>query len=480
MDGNEGMQLEKLRIDRPAAGSGAQADRRGAGPWLVALALILLGGWFGRDWIGAGVERLSRPAVTVVRAARSDPLRAGTAEGTAANGYIVARRRAALSADAPGRIVALYVEEGSVVKQGELVAQLYAAEYEAAVASAQASLASAESAVARALEQEKLTNLRLDELASALVAAQARAADAVVAERLAQLELERAEKLLADGIETQELLDARQAGHEQSQAKTRATAADETSAAAALASGAASAKVAAADVAEARSRIPVAAAERERAVAALAKTEVRAPFDGIVVLKDAEVGEVVSPNSQGVSSRGSVATLVDFSSLEVQVELPETSLAAVSIGAPTNVYLDAFPGRVYRGLVERIWPTANRQKATVEVRVRFERIAEEMRPEMGVRVVFDPQGETGTETSEGADTRGGIMIPDEALVTREGASGVWLFEEGVVRFQAVGVGAREGSRARITSGLSGGERVVLRPPNDLADGDHVRVTNEGT
>src|SRR6185436_18598851 len=119
----------------------------------------------------------------------------------------------------------------------------------------------------------------------------------------------------------------------------------------------------------------------------LDKTDVRAPFDGIVVLKDAEVGEVVSPNVQGGSNaRGAVCTMVDFDSLEVQANVPESALSSVLLQAPADVYLDAFPDDRYEGVVDRIWPTADRQKATVEVRVRLVKKDDRLRPEMGVRI----------------------------------------------------------------------------------------------
>ncbi len=116
-----------------------------------------------------------------------------------------------------------------------------------------------------------------------------------------------------------------------------------------------------------------AAAARDLAQATLDKTDVRAPFDGIVVLKDAEVGEVVSPNVQGGgNARGAVCTMVDFDSLEVQANVPETTLGRRCVGAPADVFLDAYPDQRLRRHVDRIWPTADRQKATVEVRVQLD------------------------------------------------------------------------------------------------------------
>ena len=187
--------------------------------------------------------------------------------------------------------------------------------------------------------------------------------------------------------------------------------------------------VAEAERAQAEAGLSALSAARDLAQATLDKTFVRAPFDGIIVLKDAEVGEVVSPNAQGAQSRGSVATMVDPTSLEVQVELPETTLSSARIGERAEIFLDAFPDQRFQGTVLRIWPTANRQKATVEVRV-------------------------------------------------GGADGVFVVERDVVRVQALTLGGTTGRRVEATSGIKEGERVVLDPPARLADGDRVRIKGE--
>ena len=173
-------------------------------------------------------------------------------------------------------------------------------------------------------------------------------------------------------------------------------------------------------------RVAVNEANRDLARATLDKTEVRAPFDGVVVLKDAEVGEVVSPNSQGGNSRGSVVTMVDFASLEVQVDMPETSLHAVAVGGAANIYLDAFPEIAYRGRVERIWPTANRQKATVEVRASFLEPDEKLRPEMGVRVVFTPPEAPPVDPAQ--DEGELVLIPSSCVVRIDARPGVFELE----------------------------------------------------
>ena len=215
---------------------------------------------------------------------------------------------------------------------------------------------------------------------------------------------------------------------------------------------------------------------RDQAAATLDKTIVRAPFDGVVVLKDAEVGEVVSPNSQGAQSRGSVATMVDFQSLEVQVELPETSLSAVTVGAPASIFLDAWPGEAYPGRVLRIWPTANRQKASIEVRVGFDAIDERLRPEMGARVVFTREGASDAEAA--GPPSGSLLVPTSALVRSDGARGAFVLERQSVRFRALTLGEERGGKVLVEAGLEDGELIVLAPPPSLTDGERVFVDED--
>jgi RND family efflux transporter MFP subunit len=162
--------------------------------------------------------------------------------------------------------------------------------------------------------------------------------------------------------------------------------------------------------------------------------------------------------------------MVDFDSLEVQVEVPETSLQAVRVGAPVQVFLDAFPATPYAARVERIWPTANRQKATVEVRVGFEAPDERLRPEMGVRAVFADQD---PEAADEALVEGAILVPLSALASARARSGVFVLEDDRVRFRALELGPERGARVEVRAGLAEGERVVLEPPEDLEDGQRV-------
>jgi RND family efflux transporter MFP subunit len=465
------MDLKRLKIDRgerprPAA-------RRRSYKWLAVLAVAAVVVWFLRAPLGRFYDRLTLPAVAIERAVSTSPLAASAVSGTAANGYIVAARRAALSADTPGRVVEMNVKEGSVVRKGDLVARLYAKEYEAAVRRANAELAAAEAAAARAKTQLEAARTRLESLRANVVAAEAAVADADLAVARAEEDHGRAAALLATGAGTQQEVDDARTKLDRARAGRTGEQARLTFSRGRVDEGAAEVAVAEATWKEAQARVPIQRAIRDQAQATLEKTEVRAPFDGVVVLKDAEVGEVVSPNSQGGNSRGAVVTMVDFASLEVQVDMPERTLAGVAIGDRARIFLDAYPDRAYAGKVERIWPTANRQKGSVELRVGFEKPDDKLRPEMGVRVVF-----LGDETPEKLETPEPVVLVPDSCVTRvDGRTGVFELERDVARWRVVELGEQRGGRVVVKSGLAGGESLVANPPADLKDGARVRIEN---
>lgn len=469
------MDLEALKIDRSAeSGRARRRRRRGGLGWIVVLAVAAIALWLFRAPLVRTLDGWRLTHVRTLRVVATSPAAAAAVSGTAANGYVVARTRAALSADTPGRIVELNVSEGSVVKQGDVVARLYFDEVEAALRAAQADVATQLAAVARAEADLTVAHSEIQRTESDIAAAQAACAEAEAALRLAVLERERAETLVADSVESQQRLDQTRATEEQAQARLDATRAQERSAATAAEQAVQRQGSSEAALAEARARVTSLEARRDQAAATLDKTYVRAPFDGVVVLKDAEVGEVVSPNSQGAQSRGSVATMVDFQSLEVQVELPETSLDAVHVDQAATIFLDAFPGDGYAARTLRIWPTANRQKGTVEVRVGFERIDDRLRPEMGARVVFRADS-SAAEAPPDADAGPALRIPSSSVVRVDGRRGVFVVERSVVGFRAIEVGGEKSDRVLVTSGLTEGEHIVVEPPTSLEDGERVFV-----
>jgi RND family efflux transporter MFP subunit len=476
------LDLQSLTIDRGRTPAPTRAPRARRRPWLWrAAALAAVGAVAVVFWpaLRALADRFNLPQVRTLLVVESAPAAAAAVRGTAANGYIVAARRAALSSDVPGRIVEMNVTEGSVVQKGFVVARLYSDEYRAAMQRAEADVVAAAAGVERAEASRAAAEAAARESASAVVTARAQRDEAAASQRWADAELLRVDDLVRSGIGSPRDRDKAQSELDAAAARTAAMAAAAATAEQAAATAQQRLGVAATDVAVARAQRDVAVAARDLAQATLDKTDVRAPFDGIVVLKDAEIGEVVSPNVQGGSTaRGAICTLVDFDSLEAQANVPETTLASVRLGAPADVFLDGYPDDRYPGTVDRIWPTADRQKATVEVRVKLLRKDERLRPEMGVRVVFrtdEPDGAVAVDASAPKRT---IVVPEGALVQHEGKDGAFVVERDVVRFAPVAAGERRSGRVAIDGGLSPGQRIVLDPPGSLRDGDRVRIVEQ--
>ena len=471
------MDLQSLKIDR---GQRA-APRSRRNPWplrTVAAALLVAAAWLLWPQLQSASDRLRLPEVQTFLVSEAAPAAAAAARGTAANGYVVAARRAALSSDVPGRIVEMRVREGSVVKKGEIVARLYADEYAAAVQRSIADLAVAKANVTRSQANAAAAAAAAAETLSLVDTAAAQVTEAKANQAWAKSELDRTSGLLHEGAGSQRDVTKAQSDLAAADARLLAVQAALTTSRRAADSAAQRRAVADADLEVARAQEAAAAAARDLAQTTLDKTNVRAPFDGIVVLKDAEIGEVVSPNSQGGSNaRGAVCTMVDFDSLEVQANVPETTLASVRIGAPADVFLDAFPDDRLAGTVDRIWPTADRQKATVEVRVRLAARDERLRPEMGVRIVFR-QGDRGEPVVDASAARKSMFVPESAVVTLDGNTGVFVLERDVATFAAVEAGERKAGRVAVESGLAAGQRIVLTPPVSLRSGDRVRLATQ--
>jgi len=471
--------LQALKIDRGAKAKPTRPGRRPKSPWFgrVVLLAILAGAiWLFRTPAMRWIERFTLPEVQVVEVRPPSRSAAGAVRGTAANGYVVAARRAALSADTPGRIVELNVTEGSSVRKGDIVARLFSDEYAAAVQRADAEVVVARAEVTAAQARQRAADADLLQRNDQRASAEALLDQAKAEQRLAEEDFQRAEALVAQGISSPSVLDNARAERDRAVARVQSTSSLAQAATNAIAQAEVQVEAAAADVATATARITAAEAAASQARATLDKTTVRAPFDGIVVLKDAEIGEVVSPNSQGGSNaRGSICTMVDRDSLEVQVDLPESSLSDIVIGAPATVLLDAWPDTPYPGRVDRIWPTANRQKATVEIRVTLDRRDDRLRPDMGVRVVFQPADADPEANTENNPVEGMFVIPVSALVEADGSRGVYVLEQDTVRFVPVQAGDATGNRVPVTQGLNAGQRVVAAPPDNLRSGDRVRT-----
>src|SRR5262245_14082342 len=233
------------------------------------------------------------------------------------------------------------------------------------------------------------------------------------------------------------------------------------------------------ETAQTRLDVTTAQANASRAQVAVARatlenTRVRAPFSGTVLRKDAEVGEIVAPSSAGGGlTRTAIVTMADLSTLEVEVDVNEAYIAQIRNGQPSRITLDAYPDTSFSGSVRQVVPTADRQKATVLVKVSILDRDPRILPEMGAKVVFEAHG----AATQAAPRR--VFVPQPAIQSSEGRSAVWVVRDGLVQRVWVDVGPARGDRIEVRQGLSGGEVVVLEAPATLKDGVKVRVAERG-
>jgi HlyD family secretion protein len=393
--------LSKLRIDRDASPAVRRALGRnlvlagGAVVLVVAVVLVTRGG-------GA-------VPVQVAVATAQTPGGGGSTAGTAvtANGYVVARTRASVSAKLPGRLASLAVSEGSFVRRGDVIARLDNADYQAQVAQAEANVASAR---AQLIEAESDRDQAQREL-----------------RRLQGIRAQNRELVSPQDVEAAEARDA--------QASARAQAAT--------------------------ARVESANAGLRFAQATLENTFIRAPFTGTVLRKEAEVGEVVAPSVGGGLTRGAVVTMADLTTLEVEVDVNEAYIARVRGGQAARITLDAYPDTSFRGRVRQVVPTADRQRATVQVKVSILDRDPRILPEMGSRVDFLEPEIPRAPTAAGVAVAPVIRVPTAAVRESGGQSLVWLIRDGRLESRAVQAGPASGGFREIRSGLSGGELLLV-------------------
>ena len=201
-------------------------------------------------------------------------------------------------------------------------------------------------------------------------------------------------------------------------------------------------------------------------------TVIRAPFAGVVVAKNAQPGEMISPNSAGGGfTRTGIGTIVDMSSLEIEIDVNEAYINRVKPGQKIIASLDAYPDWSIPCHVIAIIPTADRQRATVEVRVGFDELDPRILPDMGVKVAFQ---ESGAVASQG---RAGVLVPQSAVSETDGKQYVLLVVNSLVERRAVATAGERGKEVLITSGISAGDKVIISAPSGLAVGDRVKEIN---
>jgi RND family efflux transporter MFP subunit len=207
----------------------------------------------------------------------------------------------------------------------------------------------------------------------------------------------------------------------------------------------------------------------QEAEVGLENTRIRAPFDGTVLTKTADVGEVVAPFASSVNSRGAVVTIADMGSLQVEADVSESNIPRVEVGRPCEITLDAYPEKRYRGVVHKIVPTADRAKATVLTKVAFAERDNRVLPEMSAKVAFLQEGTSDAVASAPAR----LTVPQTAVTERHGTQVVFVVRNAAVVETPVTTGERLGSLVSVTSGLKAGDVVVNRPAAELADGTKV-------
>lgn len=413
-DSSHDSRIDRLRIDPVQREPGGW----GAGRWVAVVAVVvalLLVGW----WLFAPDSALEVRAVQVRLVEPTTPA-AERASVLDASGYVIARRQATVAAEVTGRLVEVNVEEGLRVEQGQVLARIDDATEQAQLALAQARLDAARSALVETrvlLDHARRTQERQRELLERQLTSQA--------------ELDRAETEVRS-------LQARLANQQRQ----------------------------------------IEVVEREIALQQrrLEQLTIRAPFSGIVIARAAQAGEMVSPVSAGGGfTRTGICTIVDMDSLEIEVDVNEAYIDRVRAGQPVVARLDAYPDWEIPAEVKAVVPAADRQKATVRVRVALLERDPRILPEMGVSVRFLDSSEPEAAV-DAASARPLPLVPASAVARSEGRDVVWVIEGDRLDRRAVRLGGKRADGVLVTAGLAGGERLVAEPAGlELNDGSRVRV-----
>jgi RND family efflux transporter MFP subunit len=373
--------------------------------------------------------RNRKPEVEVTSAVKPA---AGPSGVLNASGYLTPRRRATIAAKITGRVTGVFFDEGTRVSEGQLLATLDDSDVRRALDSAKADRDSSQAAIA----------------------------DYEVQLHNANIEFGRAEKLLQAGVQTQQAVDTADMNVGSLKAK----------------------------IALAKQQVVAAEARIREQQQAVDNCTIRAPFAGIVVSKDAQVGEMVSPISAGGGfTRTGIATIVDLHSNEIEVDVSESYIAKVKAAQAVNAVLDAYPDVTFPGKVRTVIPTADRQKATVKVRISFTDPSHvklmdpatdpRILPDMGVKVTFLDEQEKpkAGAKDKNQETPAVAMVPQAAIRNDGSVKYVFLVSNGSLQRHAVTVGPSRGSDVEILAGIQPGAMVVVKGPESLSDGQAVQL-----
>jgi len=401
--------LAALRIQQEDRGGG-----RGRGLVVGLVVLVVLGVVGAGAWYWATALQAVSVKVAPVTARGGNAAAPGAVLN--ASGYVVARRRATVSSKVTGKVLDVLLEEGQPVREGQILAHLDDTQPRATLALAEAQLASARKAAAE--DQARLQQ--------------------------AEVTLQRRAALVKENVVGKAELDEAQSEVDSLKAR----------------------------IAYTQQQIGVAEQQVNLQKTMLADMVVRAPFSGVAISKDAQPGEMISPVSAGGGfTRTGIGTIVDMSSLEVEVDVNETYINRVSNKMKVESVLDAYPDwRIPSHVITTI-PSADRQKATVKVRIGFDQLDPRILPDMGVKVSFLRDAPAPGQ----AAVVPRALVPKTAVRTADGRSVVFVLKEDRVERRAISVGLENGDQVEVISGVSAGERVVVEAPQTLKDGDKVKV-----
>jgi RND family efflux transporter MFP subunit len=399
--------LAALRIDPESRRT------RGSGKsvWVTLAVLVAAAAGLGLYWtIGAQAAAVKTGIVTVETGGAATP---GAVLN--ASGYVTARRRATVSSKVTGKVLEVSVEEGHAVKAGQVLARLDDTQARATLAFAEAQLAASQKVAAE--DEAKL--------------------------REAELHLGRLQQLVKENVVGKAEVDSAEANVEALKAR----------------------------IAYSHVQVQVSQRSVDLRRTDLSDMVVRAPFSGIAITKDAQPGEMISPVSAGGGfTRTGICTIVDMSSLEIEVDVNESYINRVRPAQKVEAVLDAYPDWRMPAHVIAVIPAADRQKATVKVRIGFDKLDDRILPDMGVKVSF-----LGDDSPQGAAAARRMLMPKAAVRTADGKAVVFVVHQDRVERRAVRVGLEEGDKVEVLSGLSAGDRVVTDGPTSLKDGDKVKV-----
>ncbi len=383
-------------------------SRRRFWAWVLGAAVLAAAGFAA---LAGGL--LGGQTVTTVAVSTAYPSQAVTLLN--ATGYVVAQRKAAVASKATGRLEWLGVTEGSRVRQGAVIARL-----ENRDVAAQREQADASVKVARANVEQAAADLRD-----------------------AEQNFRRTRDLAAKNFVSGSALDSAVARYDKSRAGLRSS----------------------------EAALGVAQANLKAAAVAFDQTLIRAPFDGVVLTKSANVGDNITPFSQAADTKGAVVTIADMDTLEIEADVAESSLSKVKVGQPCEIQLDAVPDQRFPGVIQRIVPTVDRAKATVLVKIKFLERDERVLPDMSAKVAFLER-----EVSA-AERKPVIVVPRQAVLERASARAVFLVKDGRAVQAKVEVGRSIGEMVEVT-GLAVGDQVIVAPLAKVSSGERVKVARK--